>query len=330
MRTGDRTFEDVRLVVEGLFPKRRVTSVKPLAGGLINTNLKIDFSSGAPAVVFRIYRDGAAVCSKEVGLLKLVGGAVPVPRILHARPEGIGPLGAFAVLDYVEGITFQQLTRTGNVAAINQAADSVGATLASIGRFRFPKPGRLQTNESGDLEVGDAYTHTPDPISEILEQFLAHSILITRLNARVIDDLRNFARRWAPFMPNIQDERQLVHSDFGNRNILVREEQGRWAVAAVLDWEFAFSGSPLLDVGHFLRYERRNIPLREPSFSRAFVRFGGKLPDNWRQIARVIDLTGLVQCLTHKDLPDDVEAEIIELINATLEDRDPAEDRSTQ
>ena len=32
---------------------------------------------------------------------------------------------------------------------------------------------------------------------------------------------------------------------------------GRWAVAAVLDWEFAVSGSPLADVGHFLRYERK-------------------------------------------------------------------------
>jgi aminoglycoside phosphotransferase (APT) family kinase protein len=66
----------------------------------------------------------------------------------------------------------------------------------------------------------------------------------------------------------------LVHNDFGNRNILVRQENGKWGVAAILDWEFAFSGSPLLDVGHFLRYERRGAPLREPHFSQGFVEHG--------------------------------------------------------
>src|SRR6185437_6695629 len=43
--------------------------------------------------------------------------------------------------------------------------------------------------------------------------------------------------------------------------------QGTWTVAAVLDWEFAVSGSPLLDIGHFLRYECASRPLAEPHFS---------------------------------------------------------------
>jgi hypothetical protein len=48
----------------------------------------------------------------------------------------------------------------------------------------------------------------------------------------------------------------------------------------VLDWEFAFLGSPLLDVGHFLRYERAARPLREPHLSRGFLEDGGKLPED--------------------------------------------------
>ena len=92
-----------------------------------------------------------------------------------------------------------------------------------------------------------------------------------------------------------------------------------WAVAAILDWEMAFSGSPLLDVGHFLRYELDTTPLREPYFSTAFVEHGGHLPDNWKQVVKLIDLTGLVECLTHDELPSDVEAELFALIDATLE-----------
>jgi hypothetical protein len=73
----------------------------------------------------------------------------------------------------------------------------------------------------------------------------------------------------------------------------------------------------MMDVGHFLRYDYLTS-LREPHFSRAFVEHGGHLPDDWERIVRVLDLTGLVECLTHKQLPAEVQAEIVQLIQATL------------
>jgi hypothetical protein len=76
-------------------------------------------------------------------------------------------------------------------------------------------------------------------------------------------------------------------------------------------------------VGHFLRYERRSAPLCEPHFSQGFVENGGQLPDNWKEVVRVIDLSGIVECLTHEELPVDIEIELLELINATLDHRDP-------
>jgi len=63
--------------------------------------------------------------------------------------------------------------------------------------------------------------------------------------------------------------------------------------------------------------------LREPHFSQGFVEHGGQLPDNWREIARVIDLSGIIECLTHDELPIEVERELLELVNATLDRRDP-------
>ena len=86
----------------------------------------------------------------------------------------------------------------------------------------------------------------------------------------------------------------------------------------MLDWEFALSGSPLLDLGHFLRYEKHGAPLCEPHFSRAFVEFGGSLPDDWRRISQIVDLTGLLECLTHEQLPEEAASEILESINSTL------------
>ncbi|PYS73914.1 MAG: hypothetical protein DMF69_03475 [Acidobacteria bacterium] len=158
----------------------------------------------------------------------------------------------------------------------------------------------------------------------LLDTFLESAKCQQRLGLKLVDEVHNFVWSWVWDLRNLDDEHRLVHSDFGNRNILVSEERGRWVVAAIIDWEFAFSGSPLLDVGHFLRYERFSQSLCEPHFSQAFVAHGGKLPDNWRELVRVIDLTALVELLTHDELPADVEAELLELTRATIEQRDVA------
>jgi hypothetical protein len=72
---------------------------------------------------------------------------------------------------------------------------------------------------------------------------------------------------------------------------------------AVLDWEFAVSSSPLVDLGHFLRYERDSRLIAEPYFSDGYLHVGGRLPQNWRQLARLLDLTALCESLTHNQLP---------------------------
>lgn len=248
---------NLQRLIATVYPKRRVAGHEVLAGGLINRNLKVHFAGDYPPVVLRVYRDGPTACAKEIAIHDLIHHDVPVAEIIHAETNGIDGSPAFAVLEYVEGPTFQQLKRTNNLTAINQAAADVGATLARIGHFQFPSK-------------------------------------------------------------NQRTESTLVHNDFGNRNIMVREANGRWHVAAILDWEFAGSGSPLIDVGHFLRYERSERPLREPHFSRAYVEHGGVLPDNWELLVKLIDLTDLAKCLDQPDLPPDVAAEVLELIRATL------------
>lgn len=304
--------------LQRVFPARRVADVERLSGGLRNTNLKITFSAGEAPVVLRLYRGDADVCLKEIQTLRLVRQTVPVQELLHAGPNGIDGSRPFNILEFVEGCTFQQLELTNNVEAINQAAASVGETLAAIGRYRFEKPGHLVETGDNNLAVGAPYIDGPDPIPRILESFLDNPTL-QRRTAGLSHRLHDFIWAWAPLLLDLTTDSFLVHCDFGNRNILVRERDGKWVVAAVLDWEFALSGSPLLDVGHFLRYEQVDAPLREPYFSRAFVEHGGTLPPKWREAARVIDLTALVELLTHQDLPDDIVSEVLELIHSTLD-----------
>src|SRR5215213_6920479 len=122
------------------FPGRRVLQFAELSGGLINTNIKIDFDDGAP-VVLRIYRDGAVARRKELAIYRLISERVPVPSVLFSSTDVIDNLPAFSFVQYVEGFTFQQLKRTMNRSAIAEAAYSVGATLAVVSSFQFNHPG---------------------------------------------------------------------------------------------------------------------------------------------------------------------------------------------
>ncbi len=69
----------------------------------------------------------------------------------------------------------------------------------------------------------------------------------------------------------------LLHGDFNKRNTLLRCVNGRWSVPAILDWEFAVSGTPPMDFGNFLRYERASRPLGLVELVRATVE--GREPD---------------------------------------------------
>ena len=313
---------DVQRLIARVFPRQRVAGHEVLTGGLINTNLKIHFAGNFKPVVLRIYRDGPAACQKEVGIYNLIHRGIPVAKIIHAEPDEVDGSPSFAVLEYVEGLTFQQLKRSNNLAAIAQAAASAGETLARIGHFQFPAPGDLLVD--GELVVGNKFIDGPDPIPRLLARFLASPNLQRRAEPDLIERLHDFVWSSAALLPDLETERSLVHNDYGNRNILVREQNGKWEVVAILDWELAISGSPLLDVGHFLRYEHHVQPLREPHFSRAFVEHGGRLPDNWPLVVKLIDLTALVECLTHDDLPGDAQKELFQLIDATLNPGTPA------
>jgi aminoglycoside phosphotransferase (APT) family kinase protein len=306
-------------IVHAALPRGRVVDVQPLGDGLRNANFKLQLDSTPELNVLRVYEHDLSICQKEVDLIRLVGGSVPVPVVIHAEPRGREDIPPFILVRYVEGITFHELTRSGDKDAIAQAAYAAGKTLACIGRRTFSKSGWLGPGPT----VTAALFEGADPIPRFVDLCLASTNLKRRMQADLRDRTHALVWSWAPQLAQLDDAACLVHGDFGKRNLLVRSVTGKWIVAAVLDWEFAVSGSPLADLGHFLRYERASRPLVEPHFSNGYFHAGGKLPQNWHQLARLVDLTALCESLTHDQLPDTVVAELVELIRAVAENRDP-------
>jgi len=313
------TLESANRLLEQVFSGKRVVGVEPLSGGLINANFKVQLEGLSDSFVLRFYVRYPGACQKEIDIYRLISATVPVPEVIAARPEGSEVTGPFAVLRYVEGIPFRQLRRTRKAPAIASAAFEIGRTLAAIGKYQFEQPGWFGPG----LKIGGRFIEGADSVARFVDLCLASDNLQRRVTSELVKRLHDFAWQWSPGLAWIEEECRLVHSDFGSRNLLVREVDGQWRVAAVIDWEFAFSGAPLFDVGNFLRYERSQQPLVEPHFSRGFSEGGGKLRDDWRQLARVIDLGALCEQLTRDELPPDVERELMELVRATVENRDP-------
>ena len=306
-------------IVHTAFPHGRVAEVQPLGDGLRNANFKLRLDSIPEWIVLRVYEHDASLCRKEIDLIRLVGGTVPVPEVIHAEPRGLDELPPFALMQYVDGISFRELRSSGDTEAIAQAAHSAGEILAAIGRSSFPKSGWLAPGPT----VTSPLLEGADPMPRFVDRCLASTHLQPRMPAGLRDRTHRLVWSCAAQFARLADDARLVHGDFNKRNLLVRAVAKRWSVAAVLDWEFAISGSPLADLGNFLRYERAAGPLVEPHFSAGYLNAGGTLPDDWRSLARLVDLTALCESLTHDQLPNTVIAELVELVRGTVENRDP-------
>ncbi len=304
-------------IVRTAFPRSRVLDIQPLAGGMRNANFKLRLDSTPGCIVLRVYEHDPSICRKEIDLLRLVGGSVPAPEVIHAEPVGSDDLPPFCLMNYVEGISFRELVHRGDAGAIAQAAFSAGEALAAIGRITFARPGWLGHGP----EVTAPLLEGADPMPRFVDLCLASPNLARRVPADLCSRVHALVWEQAPRLAALDDDPRLVHGDFNRRNVLVQPVEGRWSVAAVVDWEFAVAGSPLCDIANFLRYERVAQPLAEPHFLNGYRHAGGALPEDWGWLARLADLTAICESLTHDDLPDTVVAELVELVRATVQPR---------
>ena len=292
---------------------RRVARVDPLDGGLMNRNYKFRFADSGEAFVLRFFDRDASACAKESAVLRLVSGDVPVPRVLHVEPNGAEGFPAFLVLEFIDGISLRELKQRGDLRSIGQAAYDAGRALAGLARHRFDRSGLLTpalTIEPGMYE--NATT------SALIDHFAESPAFQRRIDATLTRRVKAWARSLEGQIlgpPRIS----LVHGDFNAANILVREQHDRWNVAAILDWEFAFAGSPLCDVGNMLRYERADRPRFEPHFSRGCIDGGLELAKDWREQARLADLPALCELLSRDAIPDAVVDELREMIADTAQ-----------
>ena len=230
----------IETLIEPFAAGARVLEAVPLSGGLRNTNYRLRLSSRPEPVVLRLFSADPSACPREAALERLVAGRVPVPEVLHSEPAADPP---WNIVSWVAADRFDHVLRTADDEQVRALSRDAGRVLARIHAFTFPAAGFL----GPDLSVG-AFDGYSGDWSEMLTDWLLHGRSGARLGPRLTERLLRFIADNAPRMKALGTQAHLLHSDYKPWNLLVRGSD----IAAVLDWEFAFSGWPLNDVGIYL------------------------------------------------------------------------------
>jgi fructokinase len=303
---------EVARLLEPWRAARPVTAASFLAGGLMNRNYRVRV--GDDDVALRFYDRDPRSCRKETLLLSELEGHVAVPKVLHVAADA-DPV-PFAVLEFVEGISMRDLKRTGDARSVAESAYAAGRELASLAAVRLRDAAII----AADFAPNPELLRGPNVNARLIDHFLDASLLRGRLGESYVERVHDFAWRNDDSLRAMEPVSTVAHGDFNSANILVRQTAGRWTVAAILDWEFAFGGSIVYDIGNFLRYERASSPRFEPSFSRGLIDGGVTLPDDWRIAARTADLSALCELLARPATPPHVAAEVRGLVLATVDE----------
>ena len=317
--------QTISSMLHPVFPGKQLASFELLTAGKSNTNYTFTFAGSNERFVLRIYVRDKQACQKDSDLFQLIHKRVPVPELLYTHisdqhinnpdPRDITSI-TYSVMKWVDGELFSDVLVRRDTSVIPACAYDIGRVLATIGSYTFPQPGffgpcltiaePLPTNGRGMIlsYMGDC-----------LFQQHADQQLGPILTAR----LWQFANEHAAYLDVLDNVASLVHSDYKGMNILVHNDYNRWHVAAVLDWEFAFAGSPLFDIGNMLRFDHLHPTNYSSEFIRGYQEHGGQLPAHWKKTARLVDLTALCEFMTNPQSRGAMSHEVTGLIVRTLE-----------
>ena len=281
-----------------------ISRIDRVSGGLVNTNIKVTLSDDEAAVLLRIYQRGAKEGLKEAAILRRLAGHVPVPELLFAAEHNPITGHAYSILRWIEGRSLDGLARAGEELA--SAARGLGEALANVHAMKFQRFGYLNP----ELNIQDRIDFDRAGLLAYLDNFLVGGVGPDRLGRDLLAAIRRLVERQGDRIASWPGAPCLVHGDCNGSNLIVaRTRAGQWELAAMLDWEFAFSGAPGFDFAHFLRPPLDVHAAFGDVAAASYRAAGGMLPANWRAIARFTDLFAWIDIVARADSSDQLTAD---------------------
>ncbi len=305
--------EQVSSLLAPLYSPHLVRAVEPVEGGLTNTILRITLADGS-ALLLRVFAAGRASWERERELLRRVGKLLPVPELL-LEDDGSRSIPYPSLLfRWTEGMTLNAFRRLSHPSTVLLLAEPLGKLLAEVSSIPFPPA--LEP----DVPAGGRESRV-DVLLARAEERLHRGKARARLGTGLADGLWHQLSRERSAFEQLGPSGRLVHGDLGGRNVLVAQDAtGAWRIAALLDWEDAFAGWPLWDVGSLFRYARRYGEAFCASFANGYRGAGGFLPATWWRTSRLLDAARQIATLSEERDRPEVFADCRELLEALLLD----------
>ena len=302
--------QTIQAMMEQAFPEKKLVFHEVISGGCANLNVKVNLSYEQNPFILRIYRRDKSAAYREQKLAVLIKESIPIPEIYFI---GECEEHRFAITEYMLGLSLRDLLLNHPNDHIESIMVQAGQILASLQRYQFPTSGFFDD----DLKVSE-------PLSKqsyitYARECLAHPMVGEVIGQHSIRKINEILEKYGSFFPD-ETQIHLVHGDYGPENILVDKVEGQWKITAILDWEFAYSGSTLCDVSNMLRYAHHMPPLFEDAFLEGVAQGGIILPTHWRISVYLFNLISLLGCLIRsspKEGPNQC-ADIRELIGFYL------------
>lgn len=267
-----------------------VDSVSKLDGGFSSANYLIEMQDGFQCVA-RLAADGERL-QKEADILNLVSARephIPIPNVLHFLEKQSETAPACCLVSFCAGEPLDKVEDTLTDDECIDVCTELAGYASAIHRIEFEKNGFFTAGPSVGLEFPSYVEGTVAYLALCIE----NSTFLSRVGGSRAEELRALLHREELHLP--PNTQCLTHGDFNQKNVLVlRNDEGKMGVAALLDWEFALSGSGIMDIGNLLRFEGESKAVDGEIFANAYLVAGGHLAPNWRAQAAFADI--LPQC----------------------------------
>lgn len=254
-----------------------ITSLTLLKNGCINTHYRVDFEHKR-SLVLRFYQRDAQAAAREQALHTWLQGKLPVPECLY---RGNYQGHCYSIMKWAEGQVMRDVLLTADATTQRHCTALAGQVLATMHSLTFEQQGFF----NDDLSV------TPMP-AEYDSMTFAHRC-IEQLN---VPQWHAVFERHHRFFDD-SNIGTLTHADFDPSNLLIEQVNGQWRITAILDWEFAFAGHLLFDIGVFLRFAHTLPSCYQKGFIEGFTQQGSQLPEDWPLACKLYDALFLLDLL---------------------------------
>lgn len=311
----DIDVDQLTQLVQPAVPGSTVVERRSTRGGFANANYRLILANRQAPLLIRFFVRDPQAARKEFALNRmLVDRGLAVAPYLHTAAGNSFTGHPYAIREWVDGERLEIVAHDLADSAIAEVGRSVGRTLARIHAITFAQTGFLDA----ELRVAQPASMGSDGLLEFLQLCLVEGRGGQRIESDLARSLIAFVEREGRILDAWVGAPCLVHSDFGGSNILVKRMNARWEVASVLDWEFAFSGTPFFDFGNLLRPPLGQRPGFAESVVAGYRAGGGAMPGNWRRLSLLVDLYNWADFLNRPNPSDAVIADATATIRRTM------------